>query len=117
MKIYKFVLFLLIFTMIILLYPSNLVALYKEKWNIISSSKTKNHLFIPHLNILNKDAIQRENNIIIHHLNQKYLGTSDYEKAQRELQKFNRPLIGIVGQYSDWVSYKEYQKKILGSAY
>ena len=49
------------------------------------------------------------------YLNHSRLGTSEYEKAQKELQQFNRPVIGIVGQDQDHISYHEYQKKILGS--
>ena len=117
MKIHQFISFLLIFTMVILLYPSIPAALYKQQSNNVYISKTRTLPVISPPNKIDKNTAEKENKIAIYYLNQKYFGISDYENAQRELQKFNRPLIGIVGQYSDWVSYREYQKKILGSSY
>ncbi len=76
-----------------------------------SSTATVNYL-LPAIG-----QLKEETNLVIHYLNQNHLGVSEYEKAQRELRQFNRPLIGIVGQDSDSFSYNEYQKKILGSAY
>ena len=115
MKIYQTCFYVLIFTIATLFYPSIPVALHKKQRNPILISKTISSP--PNSNILNKEVTKKENNMAIHRLNQKHFGVSDYEKAQQELQKFNRPLIGIVGQDSDWVSYQEYQKKILGSSY
>lgn len=115
MKILFFYLF--VFTMVTLMYPFTPVALYKKKWNNVPTPKLQKVDIISLPTTSNKKGIQKEHKKATHHLNQRYFGISDYEKAQRELREFNRPLIGIVGKDSDWISYREYQKKILGSTY
>ncbi len=117
MRIYRLCFHFFIFTFAVLLYPFTPVALYKTQPDPLSISETqkKSVLFQP--GIPNKEVIKKESNMAIHHLNQRQFGASDYEKTQRELQLFNRPNIGIVGKDSDWISYQEYQKKILGSSY
>ena len=67
--------------------------------------------------LANQKTGKKEKLITIHHLNHNHFGASEYEKAQRELQQFNRPIIGLVGKEGDQLSYQEYQKKILGTTY
>ena len=66
---------------------------------------------------VNFDRAEKENHKTIQYLNQNHLGISDFEKAQKELQQFNRPVIGIVGQEEDGLSYEGYQRKIIGTSY
>lgn len=106
-----------IFINLILLYSSYPLALYQvQKKNLLPISKQMEPI-LSLLQPLNAAQIRIEKNKVVYHLNQDHFGASDYEKAQQELQQFNRPLIGIVGQDSDWVSYQEYQKKILTTIY
>ena len=91
--------------------------MYNQGWKDISPLIRQKDTVISYFNSSGMDEVQKETNTVVHHLNQNRLGMSEYEKAQLELQQFNRPLFGIVGQDSDWISYQEYQKKVLGSSY
>lgn len=105
------------FISLISLYLSSSLALYnKQKKNISSIPEQMNTTLLPS-QLLNADQIKKTKDKTVYYLNQAYFGISDYEKAQQELRQFNRPLIGIVGQDNDWVSYQEYQKKILATSY
>ena len=116
MKFYQFVLYSFIFVMVTLLYPSTPKALYQE-WKNLPPAMMQITTVLPDPHPLNRRSMQQVNNIVIHYLNQEHFGISEYEKAQQELQQFNRPLIGIVGKDEDQVSYHGYQQKILGSSY
>ena len=106
-----------IFISLMSLYLSSPLALYnKQKKNISSIPEQMNTTPLPS-QLLNADQIRKTKDKTVYYLNQAHFGISDYEKAQQELQQFNRPLIGIVGQDNDWVSYQEYQKKILATTY
>ena len=63
----------------------------------------------------NRIEVTKESARTLRLLNQKDLALSEYDKAREELRQFNRPGMGIVG--NDQLSYREYQKKILGSSY
>ena len=106
-----------IFIYSILLYSSYPLARYKiDQKNLYPIAKQIKPIFSPSPP-LNAIQTQREKNKVVYYLNQNYFGASEYEKAQQELRQFNRPLIGIVGQDNDHVSYQEYQKKILTTIY
>ena len=117
MKAYKICFSVFTVILAVLFYPFTPVALNKTQMNPLPISKTQSISFPTQPDTLDKEALKKESNMALHHLNQKQFGVSDYEKAQKELQQFNRPDIGIVGKDSDWTSYQGYQKKILGSSY
>ena len=115
-KIKTFLILLCIFT----LFASHIsipAALYQQNITSLFSYEKKQKLAISDTNLLSPDEIKKENYKTIHYLNQNLLGVSDYEKAQKELQQFNRPVIGIVGQDDDELSYEGYQRKIIGTSY
>ncbi len=105
------------FISLISLYLSSPLALYNKQKKNISSIPEQMNTTLPPSQLLNADQIRKTKDKTVYYLNQAYFGISDYEKAQQELRQFNRPLIGIVGQDNDWVSYQEYQKKILATSY
>lgn len=92
-------------------------ALYRQNITSLFSYNKKQKLAISDANLLSPARIKKENYKTVRYLNQNLIGVSDYEKAQRELQQFNRPVIGIVGQEQDELSYEGYQRKIIGTSY
>ena len=119
MKLYFSIFYFLFFTTIVLPYPTSLNASDdKQKWNMVSLPKKQIEIAptISHPSTLERKE-HKETTTAIYRLNQINFGNSEYEKAQGELQQFNRPVIGIVGKDNDTLSYQEYQKKILGSSY
>ena len=53
---------------------------------------------------------------VLHTLN-KASSNNHFDQSIRELKKFNRPSMGVVGGKEDPLSYSEYQKYFLGTAY
>ena len=92
-------------------------ALYQKNITSLFSYEKKKKLAIFHTNLLSPERIKKESLKTVRYLNQNLIGVSDYEKAQRELQQFNRPVIGIIGQEEDELSYEGYQRKIIGTSY
>ena len=117
MKAYKVCFSVFTVILAVLFYPFTPVALHKTQADPLPISNIQNTSLPTQPDTLDKEVIKKESNMAIHHLNQKQFGVSDYEKAQKELQQFNRPDIGIVGKDDDRTSYQGYQKKILGSSY
>lgn len=115
----KLKIFLILFC-IVMLFVSHVpipAALYQKNITSLFSYEKKEKMAISHTNLLSPKRIEKENLKTVRYLNQNLIEVSDYERAQRELQQFNRPVIGIVGQEEDGLSYEEYQRKIIGSSY
>ena len=113
----KIYLFLFFFSILCVSYTFTPVVLHKQETISFFPKEIKKSIFNSNINSLSLTKIKKENHKATYYLNQRYFGVSDYEKAQIELQQFNRPVIGIVGQQDDWLSYQEYQRKIIGSSY
>ena len=115
----KLKIFLILFYVLILFasHISIQAALYQKNITSFFSYEKKKKLAISHTNLLSPERVKKESLKTVRYLNQNLIGVSDYEKAQRELQQFNRPVIGIVGQEEDELSYEGYQRKIIGTSY
>ena len=116
-KSYMSVFCVFIFILLLSLYLFPSLAVYKKQHDNMSVIPQGLNSHPPLSPSLNPDQVREEQKRTAYYLNQAHFGASEYEKAQQELQQFNRPLIGIVGQDSDPVSYREYQQKILGAVY
>ena len=130
MKLYKFIFLFFIGVIWLFVYPVKPSAVYRSNAVLLNGPESasvlhdKNRKLLPsspsHAEVSSAwtaDQKEKEINKALDQLSQGHIGYSEYQKAQKELQEFNRPLMGIVGQGSDAISYQGYQKKILGSLY